>query len=212
MGTNLTVAYNEGAMGTLSVTDSIITITSANNYAGLRVGSNAGYIDNSTVPPTITKTTGIATFGTGSKINLSGPKTGIQVGKHTNTDGTLTFENGAQATLTGAGVWLNVGQEAGSEGVMNITSGTDFTMQSNRSGGGVYEEAWANIGRWGQGELHINSAQVTLIGPEAGMNIGREAGSVGTFTVTNNSNLTVESTGSGSLCLRLGKRWKIRPG
>ncbi len=130
-GTNLTVGRNDGATGSLEVTNSIIDITSDNNYAGFSVGRDAGHVDSGTVPPTITKTSGIATFGTGAQLNLDGGESSLHVGRGTNTMGVLTFENGAQSALTGSEAWLNVGREAGSEGTMNITSGAAFTMTSD---------------------------------------------------------------------------------
>lgn len=147
--------------------------------------------------------------GPGSKISVTGFDSFFHVGR--DGTGTLRIESGGVVDPI---VFLNVGRNAGSSGSVTITgtgsklllSGNGLDTQGNPNG------PFLTIGRSGTGTVDVlGDGKIEIIGgsnPFPGLNIGRDAGGVGTLTVDGiGSSVTVSSdlTGTNTAIMQVGR-------
>lgn len=120
---------------------------------------------------------------------------GINVGREAGGNGTLTVNNG-HVVVSGTGAFMNIGRGGGT-GNASFTNGSTLDMSSTLATADVHIQ----VGRGSQGSLLLSASSATLTAGGAAatptedygasINVGRDAGGNGTFTMQSGASLTL---------------------
>jgi T5SS/PEP-CTERM-associated repeat protein len=191
---SIAVAREAGTLGTMTATGSTITIESTRN-AGILIGRDGASGSNLAADGTLTITNSTLTVTNSG--TAAGTSAFLQVGE--SGTGRLTLEGaGTTATFTGREAVANVGRNAGATGTLTVRDGATLTFDATTASAGIF------VGRFGgaTGSMTVaNGASVDIIGPTAFLQIGREAGALGTAQITGGSNLSLNGTNIGALII-----------
>ncbi|MEO8305840.1 MAG: hypothetical protein ABI724_17145, partial [Betaproteobacteria bacterium] len=211
-GAFLTIGRQLGSQGTATVTNGGSILISDGGQAataggpGLQIGRDTGSSGSLTVSGATSSITIQSTVQSVGPFSLS-PE--LTVGR--NGSGTMLVENGASVILDGNAGFINLGRATGVFASLDITSGGKVY------GSGLNGLQAVFVGRQGStAELNVDGAgsQLTIsgvggpnsgaVGNGAAMNIGRDAGSVGTVTVTNGGAILMTDAGQAATASGVG--------
>jgi hypothetical protein len=137
-----------------------------------------------------------------AQINLSGqlagggqPGAGVTIGDGTGSIGIVSLQNNARLSISNtgsSGTGVAIGGSpfrTGGSGILNLSSGSVLQITAPAATSGI------SVGRSGSGQLNVNASTVDVGG--GSIYVGRDAGSVGTMTVSANSTVTAGYVGVG---------------
>jgi T5SS/PEP-CTERM-associated repeat protein len=227
LGAGVTVGRGTGGSGQLNLSNgSVFTITNLVSPGGMAVGGDQ-FVGGGTGAVSLSGGSSIQILGpvpgggvtvgrdgngtmtlAGGSSLLIGPTRGMSMGSEVGGVGTVSVTGGSAIVAGG----MNLGTVAGASGTLTISGAGSNVTLSGTGTNGIPSAAFATVGRGGNGTATVSNGGVWSISDgggdtrsgdsSPGMNVGRDAGSFGSLTISGPGSLV--QIASTSLALPAG--------